>query len=101
MQKLWVTLLVGVVKMDTNFTYTERIKRVAEDINNLVISNKIDPKKDFPPLLEHGLDPEPIACWHTLYGKKIDTPGTCSKCKEHYPYTDAIGFECWGCRNGY
>lgn len=46
-----------------------KVRKVAEDIQKMVVSGKIDPSKDFDGLIANGLDSEAVKYWKQYYAQ--------------------------------
>ncbi len=49
-----------------------KVRKMAEDIQKLVIAGKIDPDKDFQSLISQGLDSDAVKYWKSYYGQAKD-----------------------------
>jgi len=50
-------------------TAPPRVRKMAEEIQQMVTAGKIDPEKDFDGLVAHGLDAEAVSYWKQYYGE--------------------------------
>jgi hypothetical protein len=49
-----------------------KVRKMAEDIQRLVVAGKIDPEADFPGLISQGLDGDAVKYWKSFYGQAKD-----------------------------
>lgn len=49
-------------------TSPPRVRKMAEDIQKMVLAGRIDPRSDFPTLVSQGLDKEAVSYWKSFYG---------------------------------